>query len=194
MSNEQRAVANTKRRRTSTPQQSSTSGGVVGSSMQQPGVNQIGQQIHLDLGLQQHQQMRLLPQVSQARPGQQVHGRPNQPIHGSSRGGQQLTSPVQPVQQAHQQQPQTLHPQFISSMHLDPHAGGVGKKNNTLTPVTPNHFNPQASMMVPSDSNQFGSYESLFRQAKLAPYTPQEMELINSLRMNNTIININRRC
>lgn len=184
MSNEQRAVANTKRRRTSTPQQSSnTNGGVVvGSSMQQqqPGPNQIGQQIHLDLGLQQHQQMRLLPQVPQ---------RSAQQVHGSSRGGQQLPSPVQ--QQAHQQQPHTLHPQFITSMHLDPH--GALKQKNTVTPVTANHFNPQATMMVPTDSNHLGSYGNLFRQAKLAPYTPQEMELINSLR-NNTIININRRC
>lgn len=193
MSNEQRAVAITKRRRTtSTPQQSSSAASSVAALGMQPGgLNHAGQ-IHLDLqGLQQQhqQQMRLAQVVPQRSSTQPVHRSAQQAAVNSRAAPQHL------VQQhpAHQQQAHSQHPQFLTSMHLDPHAG---KKNATVAAAAAaNNFNSQATMMMAADSNHLGSYGNLFRQAKIPVYTPQDLEIINSITRNSTtIININRRC
>lgn len=186
-------LANTKRRRTtSTPQQSSSAASSVAALGMQPGgLNHAGQ-IHLDLqGLQQQhqQQMRLAQVVPQRSSTQPVHRSAQQAAVNSRAAPQHL------VQQhpAHQQQAHSQHPQFLTSMHLDPHAG---KKNATVAAAAAaNNFNSQATMMMAADSNHLGSYGNLFRQAKIPVYTPQDLEIINSITRNSTtIININRRC
>lgn len=138
---------------------------------------------------QRNQKRRISSMSSEQRAVVNLKRRRNTSPHSGSTKNGQMSMQVQPhmQQQMHSQQQSNQHgaqhqqQPFITTVHLDSR-----KKSQSDAQY--------GSTLVMTDPNQLGSYGNLFRQSKMVQYTPQEMELINSIRNGATIININRRC
>lgn len=101
--------------------------------------------------------------------------------HQITAHSQQQTSQSIQHKQAQQIQIQPQEQFIAASLHLDQSKKSDQQFASAIVTVADAHQN-----------HQLTSYD-LFRQ-KIVQYTPQEMELINSLRSSNINININRRC